>query len=58
MAQWEAMGDSFPTVWVHHIYHHCFGVELIQQAVLVLQKLFSDDWDIIQVFTWDPGGGE
>jgi hypothetical protein len=58
VAQWEAMGDSFPTVWVHQIYHHCFGVELIQQVVLVLQKLFGDDWDIIQVFTWDPGGGE
>ena len=58
MVERGAMGGGFPTVWVHQIYHHSFGVELIQQVVLVLQELFGDDWDITQVFTWDPGGGE
>lgn len=42
----------------HQIYHHSFGVELIQQDVLVLQELFGDVWEITQIFTWDPGGGE
>ena len=58
MAQREAMGGGSPTVWAHQIYHRGFGVELIQQDVLVLQELFGDDWDITQVFNWDLGGGE
>ena len=58
VAQREAMGGGSPTVWAHQIYHRSFGVELIQQDVLVLQELFGDIWDITQIFTWDPSGDE
>ena len=38
------------------------GIELVRQndrwIEQMLQELFCDDWDITQVFTWDPGGGE
>ena len=46
VAQREAMVGGSPTVWAHQIYHRSFGVELIQQDVLVLQELFGDIWDI------------
>ena len=58
MAQREAIGGGFLAVWAHPMYHHSFGVELIQQDVLVLQELFDDIWDITQIFTWDSGGDE
>ena len=38
------------------------GIELVRQndrwIEQMLQELVGDDWDITQVFTWDPGGGE
>ena len=60
VAQREAIGSGFPIIWLRNIHYHSFGNELIQQTVqvMVLQALFGDDWDIAQVFTWDPGGGE
>ena len=57
VAQQEAIGSGFPIVWLHQIGYLSFGVEWIQQLVSVVQELFGADWDIIQVFTWDPVGG-
>lgn len=58
VAQQEAIGIGFPTVWLHQITHHNFGIEMIQQVVLVLvlQRLFGDCRDITQIYPWDPGG--
>lgn len=33
LAQWEAIGSGFPIMWLHQIFYHSFGKELIQQIV-------------------------